>query len=138
MTAFARSPTSASGHLELVLTPVSSRPGHFTAHLGDRCIVRASRQPLYDAARALAGEGVPASTPIATRHAGSSTVAMRSTVGEASRWTIEESDSRGLRRRIWRPHPNAVRGGAGAPDNERGDEPGTDEPVGDDRTSWAA
>lgn len=73
----------------------------------------------------LAGEGVPAGTPIASRHAGSTTIAMRSTVGEAARWTIEESDGGGLRRRIWRPHSNAAPGGAGAPENERGDQPGT-------------
>lgn len=113
---------------ELVLTPAPNRPGHYAAHLGERCILRASRQPLFDVARALSGEGVPPEAILTTKHAGSSIVATRSTVGEASRWTIEESDNRGPRRRTWRPYPNVTLGGAGAPENERGNQPGTEEP----------
>lgn len=121
---------SAPLRLELVLTPAPNRPGHYAAHLGDRCILRASRQPLFDGARMLAGEGAPPEAILTTRHAGSSIVATRSTVGEASRWTIEESDTRGLRRRPWRPHPGAISGGAEAPENDRGEAPGTDRPAG--------
>ncbi len=128
-----RSTSVVTQVFELVLTPTPNRPGHYAAHLGERCILRASRQPLFDGARVLAGEGVPPDALLSTRHAGSSILATRSTVGEASRWTIEESDARGLRRRPWRPHPDAARTGGGAAKNERDDPSGTNEPARDQR-----
>ena len=40
-------------------------------------------------------------------------MAMRSTVGEAAKWTVEERESHGLRRVLWRPHPMAHSSGQG-------------------------
>lgn len=91
--------------VELVAVPVPARPGHFRVLLPDGCeLLRATRQPLFDGARALAARGVAPETIVVTRHRGSPHVAMRSTVGEAARWTVEESDRGGLQRRLWRPH----------------------------------
>jgi hypothetical protein len=117
-------PTSAPV-LELELIPVKARPGHYAAHADGRCIGKASKQPLFDGARALLAEGVPPEVAITTRHAGSTNVATRSAVGEASRWTNEESDTRGLRLRRWRPHPNTAQGGVREPEDARSDPAGT-------------
>lgn len=100
--------------MELVLTPVTGRSGFYAATLDGRRVVPASRQPFHDGARALLAEGAPSDGTLAARHAGSFTVAMRATVVEGARWTVEETDDRGLRLRPWRPCPMARRGGAGA------------------------
>ena len=85
---------------------VPAGPGRYKAMVGSMTITRPTRSPLFDAARALLPIGLCArDRRFAARHAGSSVVAMRSTIGEAARWTIEESDSRGLQRRLWRPRP---------------------------------
>lgn len=115
--------------LELVLTPVASRPGLYAASLDGRDVVRASRQPFYDAARALLAEGAPAGAALAARHAGSATVAMRSTVGEAAALTVEEGDGRRLRLRPWRPHPKAGRGGVGEAEDARSGAAGSEGPA---------
>ena len=78
--------------VSLEMVPLRTRPGHFTAVLPcGRVLVRSSRQPLFDGARALTAEGVATETVITTRHRGSTIVAMRSSVGEAAKWTIEGS-----------------------------------------------
>ena len=107
--------------VELEIVPIPSRPGCFAAYLPDgRGLIRASRQPLLDGARALAAEGAPSETVITVRHRGSTIVAMRSTVGEAAKWTIEESDRGGLRKRRWRPFGMAGSSRDGVPENARG------------------
>ena len=37
------------------------------------------------------------------RHQGSTTVAMRSTVGEAAKWMVTVSDTGGLQKKLWSP-----------------------------------
>ena len=107
--------------VELELVPIRGRPGCFAAVLPDgRVLIRASRQPLLDGARALAAEGVPRETVITARHRGSTIVAMRSTLAEAAKWTIEESDRGGLRKRLWRPFGMAGSSRDGVPENARG------------------
>jgi hypothetical protein len=62
--------------------------------------------------------GVDGAHQHAARHAGSDVVAMRSTVGEAARWRIEERDCIGrglLNKRRWEPFPNAPASPLGAP-----------------------
>lgn len=83
--AMSRASATRPRAIELSLSPTPNRPGYFSAQLGGRCILKASRQPLYDAARVLLGEGLAPETPIATRHAGSPIVATRSTLAEASK-----------------------------------------------------
>lgn len=92
--------------LSIELVPVRQRPGVYAALLGQRVLAR-SRQPLLDAARGLLAEGMAPETVLVARHAGSSTIAMRSTVGEAAKWTIKERDRGGLRKELWQPHPKA-------------------------------
>jgi choline dehydrogenase-like flavoprotein len=68
----------------------------------------------------LAAEGVPTGVVIAARHRDSTIVAMRSILAEAAKWTIEESDRGGLRKRLWRPFGMAGSSRDGVPENARG------------------
>ncbi|WP_454683388.1 hypothetical protein [Ancylobacter moscoviensis] len=58
-----------------------------------------SRQPLFASARVLLERGVDPHTVITMRHEGSATVSMRSTVGRAAGWRVEEPDRGGIRLR---------------------------------------
>jgi hypothetical protein len=89
-----------SALIDLVLAPAGA--GKFRAMVGSAAITRPTRQPLLDGARALLALGYAPETRIAARHAGSTIVTVRSTVGEAARWTIEDADRGGLRNRLWK------------------------------------
>ena len=86
--------------IELELSP-AHRPGYYRA-AWDGLALTSSRQPFYDAARVLLGMGAAPGEELAARWAGSSIVALRSTVGDAARWVVEESDRTGLRLRAYR------------------------------------
>lgn len=101
--------------IELVLKPAST-PGRYVAEMNGVPVV-SSKQPFYDAARELLGRGVVPETELRARWHGSEIVAMRSTVGEAARWMVEETDKGGLSRRKWRPHWMAPGVPVGAPEN---------------------
>jgi hypothetical protein len=88
--------------IALILEPAG--PGKFRPLMDGVAISRPTRQPLLDGARALLAQGYPAETIVTTRHAGSATIAMRSTVGEAARWTIKERDRGGLSKERWQPY----------------------------------
>jgi hypothetical protein len=109
---------SEPGTVEFELVPIRGRPGCFAAVLPDgRVLIRASRQPLLDGARALAAEGGSREAVITARHRGSTIVAMHSTVGEAGKWRIEESDRGGLKKRRWSPFESARISAHGVPEN---------------------
>lgn len=82
--------------IELTLTPSQRRKPCDAvladAHLGARLVCK-SDQPLFDGARALVAEGYPPDMPITTRWAGSPHIAMRSTIGEAAKLTVWETDN---------------------------------------------
>ena len=91
--------------IELVLVPAGI--GRYVATLDGKSIARPTRQPFLDAARVLLALGHDPATLIEASHRGSAIVAMRSTC-EAAKWTVEESDRGGLRKKLWQPHPMAV------------------------------
>lgn len=123
---------SAPPTVALILTPVPGRPSYYRAtDAAGRVVVPASRQPLLDAARALAASGMPPATIVTASHRGSAIVAMRATLAEATPWTIEESDRGGLRRRRWKPFQGAAAFRDGA------DENGHPAPRADDRPPTA-
>jgi hypothetical protein len=78
--------------------------GRFEAHLDGRLIC-ISRQPLLDTARILITEGIDPETPIATKHAGAEYDAMTSTIGEASKWAVQENERDGPRFVRWEAFP---------------------------------
>jgi hypothetical protein len=86
--------------IDLGLVPIPATPGRYAAMLDGREMCR-SRQPLLDVARLLLVLGEPPETVLTTRHQGSGIVAQRSTVGEAAKWTIEETSRDGPRRVPW-------------------------------------
>jgi hypothetical protein len=73
----------------LIVEPVGRR-GKFAARLDGRLLVRSSRTPFCDAARALLAEGVDSSTILVMRHAGSEVDALRARLGVAARLTVRE------------------------------------------------
>jgi hypothetical protein len=84
---------------------VLARPGGtFEARWQDRILCR-SRQPFLDGARALLALGLPPETVLVMRHAGSDTEALRSTIGAASRLTVQENDKTGPALRRWNAFP---------------------------------
>jgi hypothetical protein len=87
--------------IEIIMTPAG--PGKYRVMVGSMTITRPTRQPLFDGARALLALGYDPAGAVTARHAGSDTIAMRSTIGEAAHWTIEEADRGGLRKRLWIP-----------------------------------
>jgi hypothetical protein len=93
MTSIARKTRTAQVRdlIGAVITATSVGQGRFAAQIGDHILVEASRQPLLDAARVLLSQGADPRTVIALRHAGSTTDALRSTVGAAAKLTVEET-----------------------------------------------
>ena len=85
--------------IEIVVYPVGRKRsdgtiagrGSFRAMVGERVLVISSRTPFLSAARVLLAEGVNPETRIWMRHAHSSVVSLRSTVGEAATLTVDET-----------------------------------------------
>jgi hypothetical protein len=98
--------------ITLIPANVASKGQLYAAVLDGRKLC-SSRQPFYEAARVLLGEGVDPETVLEATHQGSSIVAMRSTVGEAARWTVSESADGRTRKVLW----EAFSGGRGSLEN---------------------
>ena len=97
----------------LIVRPAVTVDGYhldrFTAVLDGEVIVT-SRQPLLEGARVLLRRGYDPDTRLTIRHAGSDHDSfVPAPIGELAKSTIEETDKRGLRRRPWRPLPDALR-----------------------------
>lgn len=95
--------------LTLIVTPHirpdgTKHPNAFAAAL-DGELICVSETPLFDSAREmLRRDMAQPDDMLVMQHAGSTHWAMRGKVGEAAKWTIEESGS-GPRRRRYRPRP---------------------------------
>jgi hypothetical protein len=101
------------GPIIITVSPIGR--GRFEARVGDRIILKSSRQPLLDAARVLLAEGIPPDTRITMRHAGANHDALSSTVGKAAGWMVLETPAVGPRFARWKPSafgdgpsPNAI------------------------------
>lgn len=79
--------------IEITVTPCQPHSrGRFVARLGDRVLVKSTRQPLLDAARILLAEGADPAARIVMRHVGADHAALASTVGQAAKLTVVERD----------------------------------------------
>lgn len=106
--------------IEIVIVPASN-PGTYWPVVDGKRMTKATRQPFFDGARALLAIGAAIEAPLISRHQGSQTIVMQSTVGEAARWSVSESDGGGLRRQLWSPYENGRPSCAG---NSSGDDDG--------------
>ena len=66
-------------------------------------IGKPTRQPFYASPRELLRLGHSPDELLTASHLGSTTIAMRSTIGEAAKWTVSESDTKGLQRARYVP-----------------------------------
>lgn len=82
--------------MEIIITPVTGRPGVYQAHY-DETLLCTSRLPFFDGARVLLSQGYPADTVLTLRHAGQGYVSLRSTIGEAAKLTVIENKRFGPR-----------------------------------------
>lgn len=91
--------TIGSAMIEIIISPPLRGDRWRATWLGHE--LACSRTPLLSAARELQRRGVRDTAEIGMRHAGSTIIAMRTTVGAAARLTVEESES-GPRFRAYR------------------------------------
>jgi hypothetical protein len=90
MTVFATAPGVVD--LTIIVTPTGRRSGHFDARLEGGCvIVKASRQPFLDAARALIGRGADPSIILEMWHDGAVQCALRAPLGVAAALDVRET-----------------------------------------------
>lgn len=93
----------------MLITISPAGRGRHHARLGQRHLCT-SRTPFTDAARALAKEGVPPSTPLQMSREGHDTVDLSGTVGAAARLTVLENERRGpvfIAHRVFTPENQA-------------------------------
>jgi hypothetical protein len=86
--------------MNIVIRPLDR--GRFAALLGQHLLCE-SPTPLLTSARILQGQGIPAGTVITMTHEGSSVVSLTSTIGEAARLTVRETETEGPVLKPYRP-----------------------------------
>jgi hypothetical protein len=76
---------------------IPGRPGHYSAWVADGdmvCLVKSSRMPIYDAARALLAAAWAPSTLMTARHKGAAYDCwLPASIGTLAGWTIKERDT---------------------------------------------
>ena len=96
----------------LITSPHVEKSDRFDAFLDGELVVT-SRQPRLDGARELLRRGYSPDALMTTRAEGRDYDSfIPAPIGEVAKWTVYEEDKKGLRRRLWQPHPNAVSRGA--------------------------
>lgn len=88
--------------VEIIIAETEERQGQYSAHLGDRLLVKASRQPMLDAARILLSEDYSPEDMIEMRRANRDTLDLRSRIGAAAKLTVAECDRDPPRFRRWK------------------------------------
>jgi hypothetical protein len=81
--------------MEIIITPVTNRPGVYQAYLGDT-VLCTSRLPLFDGAREMLKLGYPAETLVNMRHRGKAYPSfVPITLGKAAKLTVIETPTLG-------------------------------------------
>jgi hypothetical protein len=99
-TAVFGAPHTRETPIHVTISPAGGQ--RFHARVQDRHLCT-SRTPFFAAARVLMNEGAEPETPITMSHEGSCIVSLRSTVGQAARLSVEESERSGPRFVPYRP-----------------------------------
>jgi len=89
--------------MELLINPVPGKPGIYQAHYDDTLLCT-SRIPFFDGARALIKLGHSPCSPLTLCHAGKDYVSIRSSIGEAAKYTVIENGKTGPRLRKYEPN----------------------------------
>lgn len=84
-------------HLTLRKAKLTATGQRYHATL-DGEVIATSRQPFFAAARALQAMGYDDEVVLTASHEGSTTLAMRSTIGRAAGWSVSEGERTGLQR----------------------------------------
>ena len=84
----------------VVLSP--ARPGRYDVQPGEEVIVRGSRDPEHDAARALLARGITG--PMTTMRANGMVCMHLVSIEKTAHWSVREDDV-GLRLQRWKPFP---------------------------------
>jgi hypothetical protein len=92
-------------HLTLIPSRRSTKGTVYHVVADHSFLLLESRLPFYEGARELLKMGYPEGEVLTASHGDSPTIAMRSTIGGAAKWTIEETAARGMRRIRWAPMP---------------------------------
>lgn len=93
--------------IEIEFQPATT-PGTYWPIFNGEKLTQGTRQPFFDGARSLLKLGVDPEAVLVASHVGSKIEAMRSTVGEAARWSVTERDRRGISRVQYAPYmPNS-------------------------------
>jgi hypothetical protein len=92
----------------LIYVEEIKRAGRYKAMLADGTVLlKSSRQPLLDGARALLAQGVdPETVLVMARSTG--TESLRAKVGDAAKLTVQEGDRVGPRFVKWKPYPQSL------------------------------
>jgi hypothetical protein len=93
--------------LRVELMPNADKAGYYSAWLADEdmvCLVRSSRTPIYDAARALlAAAWAPDTLMTATHHGARQDCWLPTRIGVLAKWTINEGEKTNIRRAKYTP-----------------------------------
>jgi len=92
-----------SDQVRLVTVSPSGPPDYFDAVVNGELLVKSSRTPFCDAARALLDRGVDSNSWLILRHAGSETDSLRAKVGIAAKLTVKEPDRGRAHFANWNP-----------------------------------
>lgn len=108
-----RQPVRVSAVMRLEYRPRLERRGYrldkFSVFLGAKRIIGSTSSPLYAGARVLLERGhTPEQLMTITLGGRAYGSFVPAPIGELAKWTIEESDQRGLSRREWRPFSGRV------------------------------
>jgi len=78
---------------------------YYRVRLSGEEVLPKARTPFFSTARELLRRGYDPKTVLEMRHANRTTVALRQTIGEAARWTVEENDKTGPIIKPYKPYP---------------------------------
>jgi hypothetical protein len=85
------------------------RSGRYKAVLADGTVLlKSSRQPLLDGARALLAQGIDPETVLVMARKSTGTESLRAKVGDAAKLTVQEGDRVGPRFVKWKPYPQSL------------------------------
>jgi hypothetical protein len=92
----------------LIYVEEIKRSGRYKAMLADGTVLlKSSRQPFLDGARALLAQGIDPETVLVMARRGTGSESLRARVGDAAKLAVREDDRVGPRFVKWKPYPQS-------------------------------